>query len=67
VRHVLAPDSYVQHFEARRNAIGLVGTERFDRPAGPLPAGPSADNARPAAGNRLLPPQQTRSALRGGS
>jgi len=67
VRHVLAPDSYVQHFEARRNAIGLVGTERFDRPTGPLPAGPSADNARPAVGNRLLPPQQTRSALRGGS
>lgn len=58
VRHVFSGDAYVQSFEARRNAIGLVGTESF---AAPSPRPPITPGASPTSsiGNRVLPPQQT--------
>lgn len=59
VRHVFSGDDYVQSFEARRNAIGLLGTERFTPPPARPPIVPGA-GAIASSGNRLLPPQQTR-------
>jgi late control gene D protein (GPD) len=57
VRHVFSGDSYVQSFEARRNAIGLLGTESFAAPPARPPITPGA--GAPAIGNRLLPAQQS--------
>jgi phage protein D len=56
VRHVLSGDSYVQSFVARRNAIGLLGTENFAAPPALAPITPSAGGS--STGNRLLPPQR---------
>lgn len=58
VRHMLTGDAYIQSFEARRNAVGLIGTESFAAP--PLrPAITPGPSPTTALGNRLLPPQQT--------
>jgi phage protein D len=57
VRHLLTADAYVQGFEARRNAIDVLGTESFTAPPARTPITPSR-GAEPAAGNRLLPPQR---------
>jgi len=66
-RHTLTADAYVQSFEARRNAIGVLGTESFAPPPvrAPLsPARPGADTA----GNRLIPAQRRQTgSLNGGS
>lgn len=59
VRHVFSGDSYVQSFEARRNAIGLLGTESFAAPPARPPITPGAGPAA-SPGNRLLPAQQPR-------
>jgi len=58
VRHVFSGDDYVQSFDARRNAVGLLGTERFAPPLARPPINPGA-SAASSIDNRLLPPQQT--------
>lgn len=69
VRHVFSGDAYVQSFDARRNAIGLLGTESFAAPSARPPISPGAGSAS-SIGNRLLPPQQpsaTSSVTQGGT
>lgn len=67
VRHVLTADNYVQSFEARRNAIGALGTENFAAPLPRAPLTPSPAGAE-TAGNRLLPAQRRQTgSLNGGS
>jgi phage protein D len=56
VRHHLQSDSYTQNFEARRNAVGVLGTEAFAAPGRLTPIAPGGGAA--PTGNRLLPPQQ---------
>jgi phage protein D len=63
VRHMFYPDSYVQSFEARRNAVGLLGTESFDTPD-LVPITPSSPLS---SDNRLLPAQHTGSFTPGDS
>jgi phage protein D len=63
VRHQLSADAYVQSFEARRNAIGLLGNESFIAP--PV-RGPIAATSAEPFGNRLLPAQRTGSPSQGG-
>ena len=66
VRHRLTGDAYVQSFEARRNAVGLLGSENLAPAAGPLPITPGS-SAAASTGNRLLPAQPTGSLTEGGS
>jgi len=53
----------VQSFEARRNAVGLLGTESFDTPD-LVPITPSSPLS---SDNRLLPAQHTGSFTPGDS
>ncbi len=62
VRHVFYPDSYVQSFDARRNAIGVLGTEAATSALAPITPG-----AATPAGKRLLPAQHTGSFTKGES
>lgn len=66
VRHTLTADTYVQSFEARRNAIGTLGTENFAAPPARAPLSLSPTGAE-TAGNRLLPAQRQTGSLNGGS
>jgi len=59
VRHLLGADAYAQSFEARRNAVGLLGTESFMAPPARGPITAVAGGAEPSVGNRLLPAQRT--------
>jgi phage protein D len=64
VRHVFTADGYAQHFEARRNGLGLTGSESF-RPTGR--AAVAASVADFAFGDRVLPDRQTSTTVNGGS
>jgi phage protein D len=67
VRHTLTADAYVQSFDARRNAIGVLGTESFAPPPVRAPLSPARPGAE-TAGNRLIPAQRRQTgSLNGGS
>ncbi|MCE9672842.1 hypothetical protein LY474_34055 [Myxococcus stipitatus] len=57
VRHDFTLDGYTQHFEARRNGLGLTGGERFQAPPRPLAITSSrGDGEGSSSGSRVLPP-----------
>jgi phage protein D len=62
VRHMFYPDSYVQSFDARRNAVGAFGTEAAGSALAPIVPGAAA-----SPGKRLLPAQHTGSLTSGES
>lgn len=66
VRHAFTADGYTQNFRAHRNGLGLTGQEQFAPVALPTPISAGADGVTRPDGNRVLPPQQSTSALPGG-
>jgi phage protein D len=67
VRHRLSADAYVQSFEARRNGLGLLGTESFSAPPALVPVLPGGLGSGRSPGNRVLPAQPTGSSTERGS
>jgi phage protein D len=59
VRHRLDNEVHVQSFEARRNGLGLLGTESFTAPSALVPIQPGGSGSERPAGNRVLPAQPT--------
>jgi phage protein D len=67
VRHHLTPDAYAQSFDACRNAVGVLGTEPFAAPQGPIPLTLSAGDTGSSGRNRELPAQHGGPRTPGGS
>lgn len=65
VRHAFSPDAYVQRFEARRNALGVLGTESFAAPPSLIPI--THDAGAAPTGDRFLPAQPTGASTEGGA
>jgi len=66
VRHTFTTDGYTQYFAGYRNAIGLTGQESFAAATLPIPIEPGIAQSSRAAGDRVLPAQQSASTIPGG-